>query len=207
MLVERLLDDISDIWVGASIVEDDGDGLYTICYEDNGSLESEVCDQELRPRQMRLDFPAEVWSAIGHCTYGKVDLCSFEVLVKGAHDASKINSSIWWCVAYHDRFGRCGPRCEFERLPGRLGAELLSKVARSCTELAAKGLTAIDRKSWKQRYVDHELWIETKGVFDNSPGSPGNAAYAISGRKVDYSGGPTAGMFFDPRLGKMVREG
>merc|ERR1712100_394151 len=65
--VERLLDDISDIWAGAVVLHVRGEGLFDISYADDGSVECGVEGSELRPRKVRLDMPAEMWQGVGSC--------------------------------------------------------------------------------------------------------------------------------------------
>jgi len=205
--VERLLDDVSDIWAGATVVGIDAGGLYSVAYADDGSVEHQVDGYELRPRKSRLEFPVEVWERIGSCMDGKLELTSFEVIVRRAREAAQEEAKVWWCSAYHDRFGICGPRCKFKRLAGRMGLVLLGETSRQCSKAAAQGLTSVDRKPWKERYSEQERFdIASKNPQKNIKGTPGDSAYALCGRKVNLKN-PTEGMFYDPRLGKMVREG
>lgn len=219
-LVERLLDDVSDIWAGAMVMGSSAGGLFSVRYEDNGSVEEEVEGQELRTRKMRLNLPVEAWVYIGGCLFEKTDLCAFETITPGAREAQRWRGQGWWCIAYHERFGRCGPRCSFERVTARercCSGQATAQIVRACGKEAELGLTAADRKPWKERYAEQER-LSNPGMLDTgSPKSaPGDAAYAemglpasggysSSGRKVVY-GDALAGWFFDPRLGRMVRE-
>eukprot|EP00440_Ansanella_granifera_P014998 gb/GFBE01016302.1/.p1 GENE.gb/GFBE01016302.1/~~gb/GFBE01016302.1/.p1 ORF type:complete len:324 (+),score=63.67 gb/GFBE01016302.1/:1-972(+) len=221
--VERLLDDVSDIWAGATVVAvhaGDGDGpeLYDVAYADNGSVEHEVEGQELRARKVRLDLPSEIWESVGACFFEKQDIASFEALSRNPAAAVREKASLWWSVAYHERFGRCGPRCAFERALVAEGSQAAVKAVADCVVASALGLTQMERMPWKARYQELEkltkdnLW----GECPPSPSSPGDAAYSVSGKKVShgnsdgrlrYGDNALSGVFFDPRLGHMVREG
>eukprot|EP00929_Paragymnodinium_shiwhaense_P025893 TRINITY_DN15549_c0_g1_i3.p1 TRINITY_DN15549_c0_g1~~TRINITY_DN15549_c0_g1_i3.p1 ORF type:complete len:357 (+),score=98.49 TRINITY_DN15549_c0_g1_i3:102-1172(+) len=154
--VERLLDDITDIWLGAEIVSVRDDGMYDIKYVDNGSVETAVEECELRRRKFRLDFPAEVWEHMGACLHQKLDLCGFEVVARATSAASQRKGENWWCAAYHERFGRCGPRCSFARLEGEAGAEAFRTVVASCQAASSSLSLSAEKVTWKARYIDQE---------------------------------------------------
>lgn len=222
--VERLLDDVSDIWVGAVVLRQSSgrDELYDVQYVDNGSIEHDVELQELRPRKVRLDLPVEVWTAVGVCLHEKQDLSTFEALGRAAAAAMKQKAQVWWCTAYHERFGRCCGRCTFERgQPSSWKAN--GEIVTSCLAAAAQGLTPMDRLPWKTRFAEQEMrwkrlhrvhW-QSKADEEESGAAPGDVAYGASGKKVNYQNldgrlryGNKAqnGMYFDPRLGHMVRD-
>lgn len=201
--VERLMDDMSDIWLGARVVGLSDGGLYSVEYADDGTIEHEVEGSELRPRKRRWDVPVEVWVCLGSCMSGKEELASFEAIGRLPRAASVSESQMWWCASYHDRFGRCGPRCGF--VVGAAGRASLNDVVRRCAQAAAEGWTTADRKPWKERYLEQERLDSSRRSPEQRRGSLGDSAYAFNGKKVDYSN-PMQGWFFDPRLGKMVKE-
>jgi len=213
-LVERLLDDISDIWVGATVVafrghDTEGNELYDVAYCDNGSIEQDVEGQDLRPRNLQLDMLPEVWECVGGCFREKQDLAALESLARNAQVASRKNASSWWSTAYHHRFGRCSPRCCFDRVDGAEGSRMAETAIADCVAAAELGLTPPERLSWKVRYQDLQKLNEGDALCldcPDSPTAPGDAAYSVSGKKVSF-GSSLGNMFFDPRLGHMVREG
>jgi len=219
-LVERLLDDISDIWVGAVVVAAREGGLYDVEYPDDGSRERDGDGHELRPRNFRMDLPAEVWAYVGLCLYEKADLCAFEALARMPLAASRREAAVLWCTAYHERFSRCGPRCAFVRGSGPEGAAAAVRAIRGCVAAAELGLTPVDRLPWKARYADQERfaapgWLHGPGSEAAAAAAPGDAAYGVSGKRaryehldgrLRYGSNALSGWYFDPRLGRMVRE-
>lgn len=137
-LVERLLDDVSDIWAGATILGSTPDGLYTLAYADNGSIEHEVEGCELRERKMRMDLPIEAWVFVGACLVEKEDLCTFEAVARGTREAHRQHGQDWWCVSYHAHLGSCGPLCRFVRVRGASSLRLAAAAARVCQEEATR---------------------------------------------------------------------
>jgi len=216
-LVERLLDDISDIWVGAEVLRCNDDGLYDVTYSDNGSVERKVDGSEIRARKARLDLPPEVWTGIGQCFFQKRDLATFETITRSTRAVSLGEKQRWWCRAYHERFGRCGPRCSFERVKGPEGSAAASRAMLLCLAVGTTGRTQVDKKLWKTRYMDQERLIDPVQLLE-TPGAsaaPGDAAYGVSGRRarhanldgrLRYGHNAHVGMYFDPRLGHMVRD-
>jgi len=206
-LVERLLDDISDIWAGASVVASTPTG-YLVRYDDDGSLEHDVDGQELRPRQACLDLPVDVWISIGTCMDTAEDLCSFEVITLASCQAMRRHSQTWWCCAYHHRFGRCGPRCTFEKVVSMEARRAMSVAIQKCLLTAAEGLTTMDRKPWKDRFVEQEKLFRSQQRVAPSLGPSDAAAYGaytVSGQRIGQKT-PHAGFFYDGRLGRMVRD-
>jgi len=207
--VERLLDEMSDIWMGAVVCSVRSGDLYDIEYVDDGSRECEVEGCELRPRRTRLDLPSEVWERVGSCLHDKRDLCTFEALARMPCEAARQESQLWWCTSYHERFGRCSPRCCFERIVGAHGRIGAAKEVATCRSRAAEGLTNADKVPWKTRYIEQERLsdpdLKLLESYANSAATPGDTAYTVSGKKVTY-GNSLSGMYFDPRLGRMVRE-
>eukprot|EP00929_Paragymnodinium_shiwhaense_P103495 TRINITY_DN6703_c0_g1_i2.p1 TRINITY_DN6703_c0_g1~~TRINITY_DN6703_c0_g1_i2.p1 ORF type:complete len:155 (-),score=16.24 TRINITY_DN6703_c0_g1_i2:573-1037(-) len=131
--VERLLDDMTDIWMGAVIVAAHEQGRsgsveYDIRYADDGALEKNVESSELRRRTAPLDLPAEVWELTGACLLDKMDLCNFEAISRAPSVATTRHGSLWWCTAFHARFGRCGARCPHVRVEGAIGVHLNANV-------------------------------------------------------------------------------
>jgi len=212
--VERLLDDMSNIWVGAIVLCANGGELYDVEYEADGSIEYGVEGCELRARSFRLDLPTEIWCRVGCYFYEKQDLCSLEVLARASCLASQQEAQGWWCTAYHQRFGRCGPRCAFKRVNGAAGAMAATKAVASCVVTAALGLTPIERQPWKSRFVQQERC--SSSWYDDTRGpTQDSGAYGLSGHRISYGHmdgrllyGQNAlgGMYFDPRLGRMIRE-
>ncbi|CAE8613053.1 unnamed protein product [Polarella glacialis] len=227
-LVERLLDDVSDIWSGAIIVKasnrcllQSSIELYDITYADNGSLERDVEVEELRPRKVACDMPSEVWTFVGGCLGEKQDLVAFEALSRNPGTAAREKAHLWWCSVYHRRFGRCGPRCSFSFVSGAEGCAAAAQAVAICVATAILGQTPLDRLSWKARYQDQEVLTKPDWNFgaDSNGGTPtaapGDAAYSCSGKKATwmtmdgrlrYGSDAITGSFFDPRLGCMVRE-
>jgi len=214
--VERLLDDVSNIWVGAIVVCGYEGELYDVEYEADGSTEYGVEGCELRARSFRLDLPSEVWACVGCYFSEKHDLCSFEAVARAPFLASQQEAQGWWCTAYHQRFGRCGPRCAFKRVIGAAGAMDAMRAVASCAFTAALGQTPAERLPWKARFVQQERcssnWYDDTRL---STAAPGDGAFRLSGHRISYSHldgrlqyGETAlsGMYFDPRLGHMIRE-
>mmetsp|Transcript_13088 Transcript_13088/g.24088 ORF Transcript_13088/g.24088 Transcript_13088/m.24088 type:complete len:299 (-) Transcript_13088:134-1030(-) len=204
--VERLLDDISNIWLGAEVIAvHDGDS-YDICFVDDGSKEYDVEGCELRARKVRLEMPIEVWESVGSCLHDKQDLCTFQALARTPATASDRQACAWWCTSYHHRFGRCGPRCGFERIAGAEGAVMASRAVAACADAAAQGVSPADKVPWKARYVAQERLSDPRLLPEYTATlEPGDVFYGVSGKKVSYNS-PLKGMFFDPRLGRMVRE-
>jgi len=206
-LVERLLDDISDIWAGASVVAVTPTG-YSVQYDDDGKLEHDVDGEELRPRQACLDLPVDVWISIGTCMDTAEDLCSFEAITQASCQALRRHSQTWWCCAYHYRFGRCGPRCAFEKVVSVEARRLMSVAINQCFLTAAEGLTTMDRKPWKERFVEQEKLFRSQQRVAPSLGPSDAAAYGaytLSGKRIGLRS-PQVGLFYDGRLGRMVRE-
>jgi hypothetical protein len=206
--VERLLDDISDIWAGAVVVlVHKQSHHYDISYADDGTIECGVEESELRPRQVRLDMPAEVWESVGNCLYDCRDLCTFEQIALASRSAMRRNSELWWCAAFHQRFGRCCGRCQFEKISGPEGARCGAASVRQCFTRSTFGQTSVDKIPWKARYIDYErLNDPARGLAETlEKHTPGDIAYGITGKKINYDN-PLKGWFFDPRLGRMVHE-
>lgn len=218
--VERLLDDVSDIWVGAVVISRHAVGdLYDIEYVDDASREYEVESHELRPRKLRFDLPAEVWTCIGSNLHDHHDICSFETISRMPCAVSQREAQTWWCTAYHEQFRRCGPRCAFAQRAGD-GIVATGVDVADCMAVAALGLTPVDRTPWKSRYIEQDrnsksTW-HPEAESAGGGAAPGDAAYGVSGRKsnhphldgrLQYGRNALRGMYFDPRLGRMVREG
>lgn len=209
--VERLLDDISDIWTGAVVIAAHGGDIYDVEYADDNSVERGVEGSELRARKTRLDLPAEVWECVGGCLLGKADLCTFETVARAACAATKREGQRWWCVTYHDRFGRCGPRCLFRRSDGKTNMKVSRETVAECFDTASLGQTVVDRTPWKERYKEQERLHAASLEYDRVESGPGDAAYSVSGKRVGdarsrYADDTTVGWYFDPRLGRMVKE-
>lgn len=209
--VERLLDDISDIWAGAVIAAVQIAGSYDISYVDDGSVELGVEGCELRPRKARLDMPAEVWESVGGCLCECRDLCTFEQIAVASCHAMQQNVNYWWCTAFHERFGRCGARCRFDRVGGAFGAKAGTTTVKQCFTDSTLGQTALDRTPWKTRFVEHQRLLDSAHRVSENVDKhlPGDKAYSVSGQKVSHADVNVSniGFFFDPRLGRMVREG
>uniref|UniRef100_A0A7S4QB95 Uncharacterized protein n=1 Tax=Alexandrium monilatum TaxID=311494 RepID=A0A7S4QB95_9DINO len=213
-LVERLLDDVSDIWVGAVVLAAHQGDIYDVEYPDDGSVERAVEGHELRRRNYRMDLPSEVWVYVAHCFYEKLDICAFEALARMPQAAAQRESKLLWCTAYHERFSRCGPRCTFVRGSGAVAS---AKAIAGCVEAADLGLTPVDRMPWKARFAEQERF-NTPSWREEAPAdavTPGDAAYGVSGKKVRhshldgrlrYGANALSGWYYDPRLGRMVRE-
>lgn len=202
--VERLLDDVSDIWIGAVIQATCGDGIYDVQYLDDNSVEQGVQADELRTR--RLDdsiFPDELWERAGSCLRSKEDLCAFQCIARGPRAAAVRWAEQWWCAAYHEAFGRCGAKCLYHRQENRVAGSL------SCAAPAASSSPKA-RGRWKERFIAKErLRITPAEPLVSSPCN--RNIYAASGLVVQSAldgrlrfGAGGGDQYFDPRLGTMV---
>mmetsp|Transcript_61564 Transcript_61564/g.178554 ORF Transcript_61564/g.178554 Transcript_61564/m.178554 type:complete len:278 (-) Transcript_61564:61-894(-) len=168
-LVERLLDDVSDIWAAAVVCNIYEGGLYDIRYTDDGRLEEGVDAAELRARRERRALPDEVWDRAGAYAAGSPGtVCAIEGLARGPRHAARLRGGFTWCLAYHDAFGRCGDACVFERLTGSLGAATAQRAAATCAAMweAESGQSPGSpsaggkrRTTWKDRFVDRHRCV------------------------------------------------
>eukprot|EP00747_Dinoflagellata_sp_TGD_P083288 gnl/TRDRNA2_/TRDRNA2_162045_c0_seq5.p1 gnl/TRDRNA2_/TRDRNA2_162045_c0~~gnl/TRDRNA2_/TRDRNA2_162045_c0_seq5.p1 ORF type:complete len:194 (+),score=22.24 gnl/TRDRNA2_/TRDRNA2_162045_c0_seq5:43-624(+) len=149
--VERLLDDVSDIWVGAVVLAVRGPELYDIQFADDGSLERNVEGSELRVRSLRLELPEEVWARAGAYLCSPYELCTFECIGRGPRAVARRDAQAWWCAAFHNRFGRCSTDCEFVRLHDAAAAARAA-VAR-CSAASLPDRSSLVPVPWKERYA------------------------------------------------------
>mmetsp|Transcript_34137 Transcript_34137/g.98286 ORF Transcript_34137/g.98286 Transcript_34137/m.98286 type:complete len:227 (+) Transcript_34137:104-784(+) len=209
-MVERLLDDISDIWAGATVLAAYEGGLYDVQYADDQTVELGVEASELRRRTVEMDLPTEVWVRAGCCLSDKLDLCALDCLVRSAHVAAQHAEQAWWCVAFHERFGRCGCQCKFAPIAVAAYASAAAQQEATARCLRATGAS----QSWKERYCARERQNAPCALEEVE--SAKNCAFATSGKAVSYHnmdgrlryGRNNVGdLFFDPRLGCMVADG
>lgn len=225
--VERVLDDVSDIWACAIVLEvHDGD-IYDIKYVDDDVVETGVCSSELRSKTLQLDLPEDVWARAGSCLGDKLDLCAFERLGRGTRAAALREAQHWWCAAYHDRFGRCCAACDFEQAvsPGALRRASADRcLGRFKTTFAAPTRSPSNKEAgprclWKARFIDRENSLSRCNFLPEEHQARGlDAAYraSASGRRIEYAQldgrlrfGSNQGndFIFDPRLGCLVADG
>jgi len=207
-MVERLLDDVSDIWSGAVILIAHPGDLYDVEYVDDHTVERNIEAVELRARTQELNMPAEVWEQTGCYLQDREDLCAFECLARAAQVAAKRSADGWWRAAYHSKFGRCGGACDFKgessegSAPGKRMSPKLKCV-----------VPASGPRSWKERFRarDHRSapWEGEEAAWDNR-------AFTTTGQVLHYTQidgrlryGQTSSndRYFDPRLGCMVSDG
>mmetsp|Transcript_67458 Transcript_67458/g.208701 ORF Transcript_67458/g.208701 Transcript_67458/m.208701 type:complete len:249 (+) Transcript_67458:87-833(+) len=209
-LVERLLDDISDIWAGATVLAAREGDLYDVQYADDQAVERGVEACELRARTVELNLPADVWVRAGGCLGDKFDLCALDSLARSPHAAAQRAAQAWWCVAFHQRFGRCNWQCEFAPMATAAYASAAAQQEATIKCLRFTGSSAL----WKERYMARERH-NTQGPAEETVAVK-NCAYATSGKAVNYSNmdgrlrygrNNLADMYYDPRLGCMVADG
>lgn len=217
-LVERLLDDVSDIWTGAVVREARLEvGLYDIEFCDDHRLEHGVEACELRGRKMSGDFPEELWQRTGQYLSNKRDLCALEMLARTSHAVAKRELQTWWCSAYHYSFNRCSAKCNFKTVFNSAGVFAAAQELLRCRSEASASNSPLARLSWKERYIEHESLSKAKDKVFEADAT--NAAcldyrYGISGKKaasdldgrIRYGRNARRGFYFDPRLGRMVTE-
>lgn len=195
-VVERLLDDVSDIWSGAVVLAVHPGGLYDVKYVDDHTVERSIEAVELRTRSQELNLPAEVWQQTGCYLNYREELCAFECLSRAAHVASQRAADGWWCAAYHTKFGQCGGACQFEG--NRRG---------TCVGPAS------EPRSWKERFRAREhrgnLWEVEQAAWENRAFSTTGQAlqYSQVDGRLRYGQNSSNDQYFDPRLGCMVSDG
>uniref|UniRef100_A0A6T0XTJ1 Uncharacterized protein n=1 Tax=Alexandrium monilatum TaxID=311494 RepID=A0A6T0XTJ1_9DINO len=209
-LVERLLDDVSDIWAGATVLAAREGDLYDVQYADDQAVEHDVEGCELRKRTVELNMPADVWVRTGSCLSDKLDLCAVDCLARSPHTAAQRAQQAWWCVAFHQRFGRCSFQCEFSPMATAAYASAAAQQKATAKCLTSTGASRL----WKERYMARERNNAPCSVEETD--SVNNYAYATSGKAVSYSDmdgrlrygrNNVADMYFDPRLGCLVADG
>eukprot|EP00927_Polykrikos_kofoidii_P084798 TRINITY_DN9037_c1_g3_i1.p1 TRINITY_DN9037_c1_g3~~TRINITY_DN9037_c1_g3_i1.p1 ORF type:complete len:240 (+),score=16.79 TRINITY_DN9037_c1_g3_i1:39-758(+) len=209
-LVDRLLDDVSDIWVGAVVRCAYPGELYDIVYTDGSDVESGVEGCELRERPEQFSVPGHVWVLLGDFALDPQTLCAIESLARWHRNTAAVASSSWWCSAFHHRLGRCGDGC-----PLAQGASA-SSAAILCNQLPiSESPIAPPSKSWKERYslksgrrkVDTALGAptrETDEVYDKVHGR-GEASSTPQGPALDgrirFGAQCTREQAYDPRYG------
>lgn len=169
--VERLLDDISNIWIGAIVRSVLSDEMYEIEYLD-GELESGVDGEELRPRRMRLDLPVEVWASVGSCVRGTKDLCAFEQISLASRVCALRGAELWWCIAYHERFRRCGSDCHFNK-PQVVEGDYTAIII--CIEQTR--VSVLCKLSWKERYAERQKQVAARCSFQSTDSADDMAYY------------------------------
>lgn len=195
-IVERLLDDVSDIWSGGVILAAHPGGLYDVKYVDDHTVERSIEAMELRVRSQELNLPAEVWEQTGCYLHDQEELCAFECLSRAARVAAQRSADGWWRTAYHTKFGQCGGACQFEGT--RRG---------TCVGPAS------EPRSWKERFRAREhrsvLWEVEEATWDNRAFSTTGQAlqYSQIDGRLRYGQNSSNDQHFDPRLGCMVSDG
>lgn len=214
--VERLLDDVSDIWIGAIITVAYPGDVYDITYIDDGTLETDVDGCELRGRSLSL--PGDIWSRTCSFLSDPMVLCFVEESSTEARRTLVEYAEELWCVAYHCRFGRCGPLCPLPNKPHNNPADvgLAAQVAVDCAAKVADPWRAERQKRpWKVKFAERHQDDKKRALELECPAL---AAQLVAG---DDDGSPTGafiddrmrfgrnalrGMYFDQVLGQMVRE-
>lgn len=209
-LVERLLDDVSDIWAGATVIASHEGDLYDVKYADDQAIEHNVEASELRRRTVELNLPIDIWVRTGCCLSDKLDLCAVDRLARSPHAAAQHAEQAWWCVAFHQRFGRCGWQCEFAPMAAAAYTSAVDQQKATAKCFNSTGVS----QAWKERYMARERSNAPLNIEESEPVK--NHAYATSGKALNYSsmdgrlryGRNNLGdMFYDPRLGCMVMDG
>lgn len=199
MQVDRLLDDVSDIWAGAVVRACHPGDLYDIVYLEDDILERDVEGDELRRRYVECDLPEEVWIRLGHYFDEPLTLCALESVAQQPGIAASQAAPAWWSAAYHHRFGRCGDACGF------------AKGAPACR-------MRIGLQPWKERYRDRAAPLrEERAIGSPSAASgPQDMMYMkVHGRSSESNSrkldgrlrfGADAGKetYYDPRHGCQV---
>uniref|UniRef100_A0A6T0Y0U4 Uncharacterized protein n=1 Tax=Alexandrium monilatum TaxID=311494 RepID=A0A6T0Y0U4_9DINO len=175
-LVERLLDDVSDIWAGATVLAAREGDLYDVQYADDQAVEHDVEGCELRKRTVELNMPADVWVRTGSCLSDKLDLCAVDCLARSPHTAAQRAQQAWWCVAFHQRFGRCSFQCEFSPMATAAYASAAAQQKATAKCLTSTGASRL----WKERYMARERNNAPCSVEETD--SVNNYAYATSGK-------------------------
>eukprot|EP00928_Gymnodinium_smaydae_P006674 TRINITY_DN12378_c0_g1_i1.p1 TRINITY_DN12378_c0_g1~~TRINITY_DN12378_c0_g1_i1.p1 ORF type:complete len:236 (-),score=35.44 TRINITY_DN12378_c0_g1_i1:94-801(-) len=156
--VERLLDDVSDIWIAAVVEVVHASGSYDIRYVDDGIVEENVEVDELRSRTPTIDLPPEAWACIAASLQDIQSVCALESVAVVPSKAAKSESQSWWCSAYHLEFGRCGSVCSYERNFCPEGREAARLAIANCLALRSVELSGqMMRRPWKQRYADRSV--------------------------------------------------
>lgn len=172
--VERLLDDVSDIWLGAVVVRAHRGCAYDIVYVDDGALEENVEAAELRCRRQPFDPPAEVWTKACSFLCSPQSLGAIECVAQVPRSAAIIpdDAELWWCIAYHWRYYRCSEHCRLDLATASAGGAVAASAARRAAadclprEARASALRAVcdssDQhrrvpRSWKQRCQERHL--------------------------------------------------
>merc|ERR1719215_2453988 len=159
--VERLLDDISDIWAAAVVCATCEPGLYDVRYIDNGSIEQGVESSEMRSRRTHVHLPDDVWERASAFSGNHGTLCAVEGLARGPRLAAVGQADVIWCAAYHYRFDRCSDVCCYERLNGLAGILSARRAVETCVAaeetISAPSPTGKRRsckQTWKQKYME-----------------------------------------------------
>lgn len=165
--VERILDDVSNIWIGAVVEAARENDSYCIRYTDNGSLEDGVESWELRARTPCIDIPAEAWACIGACLSESSTLCALEAVATLPFQVSRRETQSWWCTAYHLLFGKCGCTCTYERNSGLGGTERARLAIADCLALRSVEVSGLMmRRPWKERFAERSVEESTREATD-----------------------------------------
>eukprot|EP00930_Biecheleria_cincta_P098989 TRINITY_DN90644_c0_g1_i1.p1 TRINITY_DN90644_c0_g1~~TRINITY_DN90644_c0_g1_i1.p1 ORF type:complete len:191 (+),score=31.99 TRINITY_DN90644_c0_g1_i1:91-663(+) len=105
-LVDRLVDDLADMWLGAVIQTVHPGHVYDIVYADTGILEKFVEGDELRGRQVPFQLGQEFWEHVVNFAGMGVLLCAVQQVERAAHRAVTRNDQVLWSILYHFNFGR-----------------------------------------------------------------------------------------------------
>eukprot|EP00931_Biecheleriopsis_adriatica_P035303 TRINITY_DN20314_c0_g1_i2.p1 TRINITY_DN20314_c0_g1~~TRINITY_DN20314_c0_g1_i2.p1 ORF type:complete len:309 (-),score=49.07 TRINITY_DN20314_c0_g1_i2:12-938(-) len=179
--VERLMDDVSDIWLGAVVEAVHTDDTYDVIYVDDGTLEKGVETAELRRRRQPFDPPLEVWAKTCLFLCEPRALGAVECVARGARLAATTDQSeveLWWCVAFHWHYLRCSALCRLNLAAATQGGSAAAAVALSTALecLQRPEDPDIDKHrhiSWKHRCRERSL--EETGRSVKSPSSPASS--------------------------------
>lgn len=220
--VERLLDDVSDIWTRATVLASHDGDLYDLEYLDDGTVECAVEGDELRHIVGGAsDFPDDLWEHAGCYLGSKEDLAAFERIARAPREAAVQCAQEWWCAAYHANFGRCTAACRFQAVLDESGWRLAAQEMARCSAVAAidtkeKRALRVAGWSWKARFQERDrlqrLAKQVQANANAAKSGAGDARYfTASGLKVQGNldgllrfGGKRADHYFDPRLGFQV---
>eukprot|EP00929_Paragymnodinium_shiwhaense_P103970 TRINITY_DN67884_c0_g1_i1.p1 TRINITY_DN67884_c0_g1~~TRINITY_DN67884_c0_g1_i1.p1 ORF type:complete len:370 (-),score=56.29 TRINITY_DN67884_c0_g1_i1:105-1166(-) len=217
-LVERVIDDVSDIWTGAVVTAVDGD-CYDIQYADTSATERGVEEDELRDRSPQMLFTAEMWSLTVACVRDAQTLCALECVETGARGASVRAARDVWSVAYHCKFGSCGTRCTLHHADeDGVDVDLAKQAAPECARVAEDpdlSPLSSQRLPWKEKYAKRHLdglfakrrdELLLAGYMDDTETSLSPAGSPQLDGRLLFGRNALKGQVYDGMLGRMIAE-
>lgn len=214
-LVDRLVDDMGDIWTGAIIRATYPGDLYDIEYEDTDAVEQGVEGAELRRRQPAFLLDAEFWARTCEYICDGRTLSAVEQVERSARSAVVFEASTLWSVCYHCMLGKCGTRCALQSSVSSFEPAQVSRVAAECVRVAADPLQSPlsrQRRPWKERYAERYMDLQSELVREEhmmlscEPFSLGGSPQSMLDGRLRFGADALRGSAFDPMLGRMVAE-